>query len=102
MGEMSLMGVTTRNVQVFVSAMAAKGLTRKTCENVLQTLASLVKTAKAWRYIPEVFDRAALSLPRESEKTEERFFTAAEVKRIITASEEHTVGSAERYRLPCR
>jgi integrase len=88
MGEMSLMAVTTRNVQAFISAMAAKGLTRKTCENVLQTLSSLVKTAKAWRYVPEVFDKAALSLPREGEKTEERFFTAADVKRIIMASEE--------------
>ncbi|MGD0965970.1 MAG: site-specific integrase [Candidatus Acidiferrales bacterium] len=88
MGGLSLTDITTRNVQAFISTMAARGLTRKTCENVLQTLSSLVKTAKAWRYVPEVFDRTALSLPRESEKTEERFFTADEVKRIIAASEE--------------
>jgi integrase len=35
-----------------------------------------------------VFDRSALSLPREGEKQEERFFTAEQVKRIISASEE--------------
>ncbi len=88
MGDAPLTAVTTRNVQAFVSSMSASGLSRKSCENVLQTLSSLVKTAKAWRYILEVFDRSALSLPRAQEKTEERFFTAEQVKRIITASEE--------------
>ncbi|MGC1107384.1 MAG: site-specific integrase [Candidatus Acidiferrales bacterium] len=88
LGDLPLMAITTRNVQAFISQLAAKGLTRKTCENVLQTLASLVKTARAWRYIPEVFDRSALSLPRDKEKHEERFFTASEVKQIIAASEE--------------
>ncbi len=88
LGEMSLMAITTRNVQAFVSALAAKGLSRKSTENVLQTLAGLLKTAKAWKYIPEVFDRAALSLPREGEKKEERFFTAEQVKLIVEASEE--------------
>jgi integrase len=88
MGDFSLTAITTRNVQALVSQMTAKGRTRKTIENVLQTLSSVVKTAKAWRYVPDVFDRAALSLPRECEKREERFFTAEEVRRIIAASKE--------------
>ena len=88
MGEMPLTTINTRNVQAFISAMAAKGLTRKTCDNVLQTVSGLLRTAKAWGYIPAVFDRSALSLPREEEKQEERFFTAEQVKRIINASEE--------------
>src|SRR5258708_3724923 len=88
MGEMSLTAINTRNVQAFISALTAKGLTRKTCDNVLQALSGLLKTAKAWGYIPAVFDRSALSLPREGEKQEERFFTAEQVKQIINASEE--------------
>jgi hypothetical protein len=48
MGEMSLTAINTRNVQAFISALTAKGLTRKTCDNVLQTLSGLLKTAKAW------------------------------------------------------
>jgi integrase len=88
MGEMSLTAINTRNVQAFISALTAKGLTRKTCDNVLQTLSGLIKTAKAWGYIPAVFDRSALSLPREGEKQEERFFTAEQVKQIINASKE--------------
>jgi integrase len=88
MGEMSLTAINTRNVQAFISALTAKGLTRKSCDNVLQTLSSLLRTAKAWGCVPAVFDRSALSLPREGEKQEERFFTAEQVKRIINASEE--------------
>jgi len=88
MGEMSLTAINTRNVQAFISALTAKGLTRKTCDNVLQTLSGLLRTAKAWGYIPAVFDRSALSLPREGERQEERFFTAEQVKQIINASEE--------------
>ena len=57
-------------------------------DNVLQTLSSLLKTAKAWGYVPTVFDRSALSLPREGEKREERFFTAPQARSIIHASEE--------------
>src|SRR5260221_12340065 len=88
MGEMSLTAISTRNVQAFISTLAAKGLTRKSCDNVLQTLSGLLRTAKAWGYVPAVFDRSALSLPREGEKQEERFFTAAQVKSIINATEE--------------
>lgn len=88
LGEMSLTAITTRNVQAFVSALAAKGLSSTTTGNVVQTLAGLLKTAKAWKYVPEVFDRSALSMPRAGEKKEERFFTAEQVRRIIEASEE--------------
>jgi integrase len=88
LGEMPLTAINARNVQTFISALTSKGLTRKTCDNVLQTLSSLSKTAKAWGYVPSVFDRSALSLPREREKAEERFFTAEQVKQIINASEE--------------
>jgi len=88
LGDLPLTAVNTRNTQAFISALAAKGLTRKSCENVLQTLTSLAKTAKAWGYIPAVFDRSALSLPLEGEKQEERFFSADQVNQIIRASEE--------------
>src|ERR1700730_5449693 len=34
MGDLSLTAISTRNVQAFISALAAKGLTRKSCDNV--------------------------------------------------------------------
>jgi integrase len=88
LGDLPLSAITTRNVQSFVTNMAVRGLSRKTCENVLQTLSSSMATAKAWHYIFAVFDRSALSLPRHSESKEPRFFTAAQVQRIIAASVE--------------
>jgi integrase len=88
LGEVSLAAINTRNVQAFISALTAKRLTRKCCDNVLQTLSGLLKTAKAWGYIPAVFDRSVLSRPREGEKQEERFFTAAQAETIIYADEE--------------
>ena len=88
MGEMPLTAISTRIVQAFISTLAAKGLSRKSCENILQTLSALFKAAKAWGYVPTVFERSALSLPREAERREERSFAAGEVKRIIEASEE--------------
>jgi integrase len=88
MGELPLPAVNTRNAQALISTLAAKGLTRKTCDNVLQTLSSLLKTAKAWGYVSTVIDRSALSLPREGEKVEERFFTAEQARQIIQASKE--------------
>jgi integrase len=88
LGEMSLMAISTRNVQAFVSQLAAKGLSSKSIENVLQTLGGVMKIAKAWKYVPEVFDRSALSMPRAGEKKEERFFTAEQVRLIVNASEE--------------
>ncbi len=48
MGDLSLTAISTRNVQAFISALAAKGLTRKSCDNVLQTLSGLLRTAKTW------------------------------------------------------
>jgi len=88
LGDKPLSAVSTHNVQLFVSEMAAKGLSRKSIENVLQTLLSIVKTAKKWHYVHDVFERADLSLPREREKRDTRFYTAEQAQRIIAASEE--------------
>jgi hypothetical protein len=43
LGELSLSAITTRNVQAFASTLAAKELTRKSCENVSQTLNALTQ-----------------------------------------------------------
>jgi len=88
MGDLPLTACTVRNVQAFISALAVAGLSRKTIENILTTLHSLLGTAKKWGYVPAVFERSALSLPREGERKESRFFSAEQVRRIIAASKE--------------
>jgi integrase len=61
----------------------------KTCLVILSTNLNVSPFLEGIsRYIPAVFDRSALSLPREGEKKEERFFTVEQVRQIIKASEE--------------
>lgn len=88
MGDLLLTACTVRNVQTFVTSLALSGLSRKSIENVITTLHSLLQTAKKWSYVPVVFERSALSLPREGERREARFFDAEQVRRIIAASPE--------------
>jgi integrase len=88
MGEMSLTSFTARNVQALVTSLATAELSRKSIENVLTSLHSLLSTAKKWGYVPAVFERSAISLPRAGEKKESRSLEAEDVRRIIAASEE--------------
>lgn len=60
----------------------------KTVENVLLTLSSLLRTARAWGYACGNFRFADLTLPREGVKTEARCFTDDEVRKIITNARE--------------
>jgi integrase len=87
-GDLPLTGCTTKNIQAFISGLAVTGLARKTIENVLTSLHSLLGTAKKWDYIPTVFEHSALYLPEEGEQKEARFFDAEQVRRIIGASKE--------------
>jgi integrase len=64
------------------------GRSRKTAENVLLTLSSLLKTARAWAYACGDFRFADLTLPREGVKKEPRCFTDEEVRKIITNTPE--------------
>ena len=50
LGSRRLTEITTKTVQVFVAHLASGGRSRKTVENVLLTLSSLLKTARAWGY----------------------------------------------------
>jgi integrase len=57
-------------------------------ENVLLTLSSLLKTARAWGYARGDFRFADLTLPREGVKAEPHCFTDDEVRAIITNASE--------------
>jgi integrase len=88
LGNLHLPEVTTKIVQGFVAHLAGGGRSRKTVENVLLTLSSLLKTARAWGYACGDFRFADLTLPREGVKAEPRCFTGDEVRRIIGAASE--------------
>ena len=61
LGALQLTAITTKTVQGFVAYLASGGRSRKTVENVLLTLSSLLKTARAWGYACGGFRFADLS-----------------------------------------
>ncbi len=88
LGDLQLTAITTKTVQAFVAHLASGGRSRKTVENVLLTVSSLLKTARAWGYACGNFRFADLTLPREGVRSEPRCFTDEEVRKIIANAPE--------------
>ena len=88
LGALRLVEMNPKVIQAFVTSMATSGLSRKTVENVLLTLSSLLRTARAWGYACGTVSLADLTLPRAGVKKEQRSFTASEAGRIIAAAKE--------------
>jgi integrase len=88
LGKLMLSEINTKLVQSFVTYLATGGRSRKTIENVLLTLSSLLRTAKAWDYACGSFSLSGLTLPRNGVKKEQRCFTAVETGRIIFGASE--------------
>jgi len=87
LGEKLLTEITTKEGQFF-TAHLAKGRSRKTVENILMTLSSILGTARDWGYKTGDFDMRKLSLPDEGIPREIRFFTDEELQVIIKAAPE--------------
>jgi len=88
LGSLPLTEINTKTVQAFVSYLSSGGRSRKTTLNVLATLSSIMRTAKAWGYACGDFHFADLTLPREGVKSEQRCFTDDEMQRLIAAAPE--------------
>jgi integrase len=88
LGALQLAEINTKNVQSFVAYLATGGRSRKTVENVLLTLSSILRVAKSWDYPCGRFALADLTMPREGVKKEVRCFTDEEIGRIIAAASE--------------
>ncbi len=83
LGSFFLQDMTVRNLQAFVTSTAARGVTRKTLENILQTVFSILRTARMFgNSVPQV-KRSDLMLPRSEAQKEVRFLSAKEVGQII-------------------
>jgi integrase-like protein len=88
LGSLTLTEINTKMVQGFVAYLASGGRSRKTVENVLLTLSSLLRTASDWGYACGNFKFSALTLPREGVKKDARCFTDEEMRRMIAAAPE--------------
>ena len=88
LGSFFLQDMTVKNLQAFVTSTAATGVTRKTLENILQTVFSILRTARMFgNSLPQV-RRSDLMLPRHEGQKEVRFLSAKEVGQIINNSKE--------------
>ena len=88
LGTRTLTEINTKTVQVFVAYLATGGRSRKTVENVLLTLSSILRKAKAWDYACGSFSVGDITMPREGVRKEQRSFTDAEVGKILSAAPE--------------
>jgi len=88
LGNLPLTKINTRVVQSFVAYLASGGRSKKTAENVLMTLSSLFRTARAWGYACGSWALADLTMPREGVKKEQRSFTDEEMQKMIANATE--------------
>ena len=88
LGTLTLTEINTRTVQAFVAYLATGGRSKKTVENVLLTLSSILRKAKAWDYACGSFSLAEITMPREGVRKEQRCFTDEEVGKILAAAPE--------------
>jgi integrase len=88
LGSLPLTEINTKAVQSFVAYLASGRRSRKTVENVLLTLSSVLRTARAWDYACGNFKFSDLTLPREDVRREQRCFSDEEMGRIIATAPE--------------
>src|SRR5262249_59427439 len=87
LGRIKLEEISEQTVQQLVSELSRK-LTRHTLLNVLGTLGSILRAARSWGYVVGEIRRDALVLPASRLTRSARFFSAAEVSRILEAARE--------------
>jgi integrase len=88
LGSQPLTEFNAKVVQSFVAYLASGGRSRKTVENVLMTLSSLFRTARAWQYACGSWSLEDLTMPREGVKKEQRWFTDEEMQKMIANTPE--------------
>jgi integrase len=88
LGSLPLTEINTKTAQSFAAYLATGGRSRKTVENVLLTLSSILRVAKSWDYACGSFRLAGITMPCEGVKKEQRCFSDEEVGRMIAAAPE--------------
>ena len=87
LGTLRLSEFTVKVVQAFSTGLIP-GRTRKTVENVLQTLFSILQTARRFGSAVRAVSRADIVLPNGGVSREVRFFDAEQVGKIVAAAKE--------------
>jgi integrase len=87
LGEVALSELTVKKVQAFVTSLSTGSRTRKTIENVLLTLSSILSSGRKWGYTIPYISISDLALPQSTRK-EGRFFTFDQVRKIVQSPDE--------------
>jgi integrase len=88
LGDCALSELTAKRLQAFVTGMSNGKRTRKTIENILLTLSSILSTARDWGYdVPKV-TLSDLALPQDSPRERVHCFTLDEMRSIVRSATE--------------
>ena len=87
LGSLYLQDMTVKNLQAFVTSTAATEVGSKSLDNILQTLLSILRTARMFGSSLPPIKRPDLTLPRGKQR-EVRSFSAKEVGLIINHAKE--------------
>jgi integrase len=88
LGSLRLQELNVRALQAFVTSTASTGVTRKTLENVLQTVFSILRTARSFGNSVPAVKRRDLQLPPAGPGREVPMLDASHIGQIITKAKE--------------
>jgi integrase len=88
LGDLALTDINTRTVQTFVTALSTDERGRKTIDNILLTLWSILDKAKAFGYACGQISKKDLALPRRSIRRQTRSLDAGEMGSTIRHAKE--------------
>lgn len=87
LGDCLLSELTANRLQAFVAALSDGSRTRKTIENILLTLFSILAAGRLWDYAIPKTSLSDLSLPQETPSTA-RCYSLTEMQQILRSAEE--------------
>ena len=87
LGKLRLDEIGRERQQVLVTLLSQK-VSRKSVENIMGTLSSMITTARKWGYVAEPIRKADLALPDPGVKPEARFFVPEQVREIVRLANE--------------
>src|SRR5215472_9811455 len=88
LGSLRLEELNAKTLQAFVTTLAATGITRKSIENILQSLFSILRVARLFGYALPQVKRSDLVLPRSEAGREVRSLDATQIAQIIISAKE--------------
>lgn len=85
LGSVRMDRIGNEQAQMVIASM--QGKTAGYARDVIATLCSIMKTARAWRYTASEIDRRSLTFPKRKEAPRRRFFSEQQITAIVALAE---------------